>query len=365
MNIYSIRLDKLCKRIKTNQGILITDKSDLFYLTGFRQDGYWGLLTGSKFFLLLPPLLYGQGVNHFGSPQAPEKSKSEEFIFLKGKDLFSLFNRITKEEKLKTVFFDPEKISLSKIEKLKKVVKIKFNSFKDLVTDLREIKDINEINLIRKSCQLVLRGYQYAKKIIRPGMSERELANEIEYYLKKEGAEGISFETIVAGGMNSSYPHHLTSGYVFKENEIVLLDLGVIYQGYASDLTRTIFLGKIKRLFRQIYQIVERAQKRAIAGIKPGVETREIFSLAYQAIQQAGYPGYFLHNLGHGIGIDIHEKPCLSAKNREILKPGMVFTIEPGIYIPQEFGIRIEDVVLVTNKGCEILTESRSYDFNS
>ncbi|HCJ66567.1 MAG TPA: Xaa-Pro dipeptidase [Elusimicrobia bacterium] len=367
MDIYFARLDKLRKRIKANQGILITDKSDLFYLTGFRQDGYWGLLAKEKFFLFLLPLLYGQGVNHFGSLRSCMQGRGshqaeEKLVFLQGKDLFSLFSGIVQEEKLEAVFFDPEKISLSKVEKLKKTARIKFNSCKDLVTDLREIKDANEINLIRKSCQLVLKGYRYAKKIIHPGMSERELANEIEYYLKKEGAQGVSFETIVAGGMNSSYSHHLTSDYIFQENDPVLLDLGVVYRGYSSDLTRVIFLGKITKLFKQVYQIVEEAQKKAITGVKPSVKTKRIFSLAFKVIQQAGYAKYFLHNLGHGIGVDIHEKPYLSVKDKEVLKPGMVFTIEPGIYIPKEFGVRIEDVVLVTEKGCEVLTKSMSYE---
>ncbi len=342
--------------------MLVTDKSDLFYLTGFRQDGYWGLLTENKFFLLLLPLLYEQVENFLDKRQKEgilarsRIGKKGKFIFLRSRNLFFLFTEVAKKEKLKTILFDPDKTSFSLVKKLKKVKSIKFYPSEDIVATLREIKDTDEIDCIRQSGQLALRGYRYAEKIIHPGMTERELANEIEYYLKKEGAEGMSFETIIAGGMNSSYPHHLTSDYVFRENDTVLLDLGAVYRGYSSDLTRVIFLGKIARLYQQIYQIVEEAEKKAIIGVKPGVKTKAIFSLAFKVIQKAGYARNFLHNLGHGVGIDIHEKPYLSAKDKEVLKPGMVFTIEPGIYILKEFGIRIEDMVLVTDKGCEVLT---------
>jgi len=357
------RWQKLRTKIQKGQGILITDKGDLFYLTGFKQEDYWGLLTKGKFFLLLPPLLYEQAKNYFDMRQKEEgllfpKSKPpERFILFRGKDLFFLFSRVIRKEKLKTIVFEADKISFAEVEKLEKVRKIKFYPRKGILSNLREIKNTEEINSIRKSCQLALCGYQYTKKIIHPGMSELEVANEIEYYLKKQGAEKVAFETIVAGGMNSSYPHHLTSDYIFKKNDLVLLDLGVVYQGYTSDLTRVIFLGKISPFIRKIYQMVKKAQKNAFAGIKPGIEVKEIFSRAYRVLKEAGYAKYFPHNLGHGIGIDIHEKPYLSSKNREVLKPGMVFTIEPGIYIPQKFGIRIEDVVLVTEKGHKVLNK--------
>ncbi len=350
------RWQKIQTKIKKGQGFLVTDKSDLFYLTGFGPEGYWGLLTGSKFFLLLLPLLYEQAVDYLKSK--PGKT----FSLLRGKDLFTLFRGVLKREKLKTILFDPEKISFGTIEKLKKIGKVEFSSSKEMMANLREIKDEDEISLIGKSCQLTLTGYQYAKKIIHPGMSERDLAREVEYYLKKKGAEKVAFETIVAGGGNSSYPHHLTSDYVFQKNDTVLLDLGVVYQGYNSDLTRVIFLGKIPMFVKKIYKIVKKAQENAIQGIKPGVPAKEIYACAYRVFKETGYAKYFLHSLGHGIGINIHEKPYINPRNQEILQPGMVFTIEPGIYIPQKFGIRIEDVVLVTEKGYEILTESMSYE---
>jgi len=342
---------KLQQKIKKNEGFLVTDESNLFYLTGFQQEGYWGLLTKDKFFLLFPPLLYLQAKDHFAS-----QLKDTFLILLKNKDLFFLLVRILKKEKLNLLSFEPKQMNFSLGEKLKKESKIKFFLQRNLVTNLREIKDEREIILLRKSCQLAFLGYQYAKKVIHPGMSERELAREIEYYLKKKGAERVAFETIVAGGINSSYPHHLTSNFVFQENDMVLLDLGVTYQGYCSDLTRIIFLGKIPKVIKKVYNTVKKAQEKVLAGIRPGKRVRGVFSFAYQVIEKAGYAKYFLHNLGHGIGIDIHEKPFINSKNREIFKPGMVFTIEPGIYLPQKFGIRIEDVVLVTKKGCEILT---------
>lgn len=359
MNVYSERLEKLQRKIEDSEGFLITDKSNLFYLTGFPQGGYWGLITKDKFFLLLKPLLFQQGMNHFGSYQAKDLLKTKEIFFFSAKDLFLLLVRLVKKEKLKKVSFDPEKVSLLEVNKLKKIREIKFVPKRDLLSKLREIKDNLEISFIRQACRLAVKGFNYAKNILRPGINEHQVANEVEYYLKKQGAERVAFETIIAGGTNSSYPHHLTSNYVFKENDPILLDLGVVYQGYSSDLTRTIFLGKINHLTKEVYRTVRKAQKRATKKVKPGILACEVDYSARQIVREAGYAKYFLHNTGHGIGIDIHESPYLTPKNKKILKPGMVITIEPGIYIPQKFGVRIEDVILVTEKGCEILTGER------
>jgi len=345
--------EKLIK--KKIPAALVTGASDLFYLTGFQQEGYWGLITRDKFYLLLPPLLFRQGINHFRSYQAKDLLGGEGLNLLSGKDHYALLSKVIEKEKLKIICFDPEKITFEQVEKLRKVSK--FRPSKGLVSESREVKDTPEIEFIRQACRLAIRGFNYAKKILCPGMKERELANKIEYYLKSIGSEKMAFEIIVAGGRNTAYPHHLTSNYIFQRNDIVLIDLGVKYRGYASDLTRTIFLGKIQPFAKRVYTIVRKAHEEAIKKVRPGILTREVGHVARAIIKQSGFGKYFVHNTGHGVGIDIHERPYLTPKSRKILKPGMVFTIEPGIYIPEKFGIRIEDVIHVTEKGYEILTK--------
>lgn len=348
--VYFSRRCKLQEKLKKKKidALLITAKDDLFYLSGFPHDGYWGLITKSVFFLLLPPLLF---------EQARQTIKEEGVSFFAAKDTFSLLRKLAKRERLRTLLFDSEKTTCRQREKLKEIPGIKFFGEKDLLSNLREVKDQSEIEKIRKACKLVVQGCQYVRKILRPGMAEHELANEIEYYLRKNGAEKMSFEIIVASGENTAYPHHLTSERVFRKSDPVLVDLGVIYQGYCSDLTRTFFLGKIDKNLGNIYSIVKRAQEKAIQTVKPGLPIQKVAWAALRVVQGAGYGKYFLHNLGHGIGINIHESPLISARVKKVLKPGMVFTIEPGIYIPRLGGVRIEDVVLVTDNGYEVLTE--------
>ena len=199
---------------------------------------------------------------------------------------------------------------------------------------------------------------RYIREFLSCGRSELEIAAELERFIRYHGAQSASFDIIVASGINSSYPHHLTSPKKLKSGESLVIDMGVNYRGYKSDLTRVFFLGKITLLVRRIYDIVRNAQQKAIARIKPGSSIREVDEAARSYIAQKGYGRYFGHNLGHGIGLEVHEAPKISSRQEGRLKEGMVFTIEPGIYLPGKFGIRIEDLVLVTKKGCEVLSGS-------
>ncbi len=226
----------------------------------------------------------------------------------------------------------------------------------DIVEDRRQVKDNAEIGKIREAVRITGLAYEHIKNFVVPGAKESEVSAEFERFIRRNGCNSSAFETIVASGANSSQPHHFTGQGVLKENEPVLIDFGVDYQGYKSDLTRVLFLGKIKVLARRVYDIVRKAQELAIKRIHPGAEMAEIDKVARGYIASKGYAACFTHNLGHGLGLEVHEGPRISPHEASALKPGMVFTIEPGIYLPGKFGIRIEDDILVTNKGCEVLS---------
>jgi Xaa-Pro aminopeptidase len=225
-----------------------------------------------------------------------------------------------------------------------------------LVESFRQIKSKNELSKIKKAIEITKLAFQYAKTIIRVGVRENELACLLESFIKERGADSFSFDIIVASGQNTSYPHYKTSKKRLKKGEVLLIDMGVNYLGYKSDLTRIFFLDKITPVIRRIYNIVLMAQERAIKNIKPGVPISEIDRTARQFITRQGFGRYFGHSLGHGIGLEVHEDPHISFKNNNLLTENMIFTVEPAIYLPGRLGIRIEDMVLVTPNGAEILS---------
>jgi Xaa-Pro aminopeptidase len=191
---------------------------------------------------------------------------------------------------------------------------------------------------------------------IRPGMTEKEVALRLEVIMREHGATSSSFDTIVASGWRSALPHGVASDKVIEKGDLVTLDFGAYYQGYASDITRTVMMGKPTAKQKEIYQIVLEANKKAIAGVQPGKTGKEVDAIARNYIKEHGYGEYFGHSTGHGLGMEVHEKPLVSTRGEEALVPGMVITIEPGIYIPDLGGVRIEDDLIVTESGYENIT---------
>lgn len=224
-----------------------------------------------------------------------------------------------------------------------------------IVERLREIKDENEINQIRACLKLHMKALALMKKVVKVGVSERKIALELERFVKSNGAT-FSFSPIIASGPNSCHPHAKVTDRVLKNNEPVLLDFGIDINGYKSDLTRNFFLGRIAPRVAQVFEATTLAQKEAIKLIKPGVAVAEVDAQARKVLRKYGLAKYFGHSLGHGVGLDIHESPRLSGKSPSVLEEGMVVTVEPGVYIPHQFGIRVEDMILVTKEGCEVLS---------
>jgi len=233
-----------------------------------------------------------------------------------------------------------------------------------MLEDMREIKDDRELDILRDAANLISHIFDTVINTLEPGMTEKEVARRIESLAISGGAEALSFPSIVASGPNSALPHAVPTNRRLRAAEPVIIDAGVRLNGYCSDMTRTVFIGPPNEPFRDIYKIIKKAQSTAIKMIQPLVSTTEVDGAARDIIKGAGYGEYFGHGLGHGVGLATHERPRLGPRKPVLLKAGMVVTVEPGIYLPEKGGIRLEEMVVVTDTGAEILTRNQNvYDF--
>ena len=228
----------------------------------------------------------------------------------------------------------------------------------DLIDQLRIVKDEDELAKLRKSQEVLDAGFAHVSRALEPGMTERQVAKMIEDYFR-EHADGPSFDSIVASGTNASMPHAVVSDRELQPGEPITIDIGAKWQGYCTDMTRTVCLGPAPDKLKEIYDVVLRAQEAVEQALKPGMTGQQADAIARDIIEEAGYGDNFGHGTGHGIGLEVHEAPSLSpARGEEVLKPGMVFSVEPGIYLPGWGGVRIEDLVLMTEDGAEVLSRS-------
>ncbi|OLO42854.1 Xaa-Pro dipeptidase [Alkalihalophilus pseudofirmus] len=227
-----------------------------------------------------------------------------------------------------------------------------------VIEKLRLLKDENEIQIITAAAEIADAAFDHITKYIRPGITELDVANELEFFMRKQGAASSSFDIIVASGLRSALPHGVASEKVIAKGELVTLDFGAYYKGYCSDITRTLAVGQINDELRKIYDTVLEAQKRGMEGIKPGLTGKQADALTRDYITEQGYGDYFGHSTGHGLGMEVHEGPALSMKSDTVLEPGMIVTVEPGIYISGVGGTRIEDDTLITENGNRSFTKS-------
>jgi len=259
--------------------------------------------------------------------------------------------------------FDAAHTTVAALDAMRKAVPAKvrrrmFVAAESFVTRLREIKDAAEIGRIRKAALLGCTLFDGMLGYLRPGLREMEVAAELEHAARLAGAEAMSFETIVASGERSALPHGRASEAKLPKRGFVTMDFGVVLDGYMSDMTRTVHLGRALEGEREVYDAVLEAQEAAVAAVAPGVTAGDVDEAARSVLRRAGLDRFFTHSTGHGVGLEIHEGPRLAAKQAQPLKAGMVITIEPGVYMPGRFGLRIEDMVLVTAAGSEVLTPS-------
>ncbi len=262
-----------------------------------------------------------------------------------------------KKRKEKRIWFDSATVTYEGYLALKKELPhVEWIPTPSPVRELRMIKEPKEIAALKKAAQLTWRGYQKVIEALKVGVSEEELALEFEFFCRKNGASGISFAPIIAFGVHSAYPHYRAGPSRLQENQIVLVDVGAVVDGYCADMTRIFYFGTPDPRLVKLEEIVRQAQKEAIAHVKPGIKVGDLDQLVHTLFDRNNVKPLYIHSLGHGIGLEAHEYPRLlfnGVDRNAVLKPGMVFTIEPGLYQPGVGGIRIEDMVLVTEKGHE------------
>lgn len=286
------------------------------------------------------------------------KAQSPDFeIIDSGQDHFASLAEIG--QKVRRVGFEGDYVTYVDYGKLKDAFsQAELLSLPNLVSHLRSVKDESEIELIRQAVKIADDAFAEVLKTIEIGQREEEIGLSLEFSMRRAGASGASFDFIIASGVRSALPHGTASSKRAQSGEFLTMDFGAIYQGYCSDITRTIFLGEPEDKHREVYDIVLAAQKAGIDAVIPGRTGKEVDAVARKLIEEAGYGEYFGHGLGHSVGLAIHEGPNLNKREDRVLEPGMVVTVEPGIYIPDWGGVRIEDIVLVTEKGCEVLTQA-------
>jgi Xaa-Pro dipeptidase len=324
---------------------LIFNSANLIYFTGF--SGATTLLIPEKG----ESILYVSEVNY---EQAKSETSGLKVELVKRGE--NLMEKITNHASTKK--FAVDTLPIESWRALAKSVgaEEKLEPANSLIRELRKIKDQQETQIIRKACELTNIGMQVAFETIKPGMKEKEVAAEIEYAMRKKGSDGTGFDTIIASGVCSAFPHGGCSEKTIHDGDLVVVDLGATYKFYRSDMTRTFTAGKPSEKQRKIYETVKLAHQKAFEAIKPNISAREVDAAARQAIEAAGYGEFFVHNLGHGVGLEIHEEPILSPDSKDTLAAGNVVTDEPGIYLPGYGGVRIEDTILVTQDGAEKLT---------
>ena len=247
-------------------------------------------------------------------------------------------------------------LRLETLQKLRDAHNADYLELPELITEMRKIKSKKEISWLRKSAKLAVKGMTRAAELIEERRSELEIAAEVEYVMRRSGSEGTPFSTIVASGKNSWLPHATVTRTRLCRGELVIVDLGAIYKGYASDMTRTFSLAPTRKQLK-LLDLVKRAQKTAIKRARDGVKAARVDKAARAIIRRAGWEKFYPHGTGHGVGLDIHEAPSLAPESKDVLRKGMVLTVEPGVYVPGLGGARWEDMVLVTAKGYEILTQ--------
>ncbi len=349
MRDLKIKLEKVRKKLDEFEidAILINYLPNIRYLTGFSGSSGLCLISKSDA-LFITDFRYKE--------QVKVQVKHFKKLIAVGKTLLDLIEEKNILQGLSRVGFEAEHISFSLISEFKKRFKnVKFVPTKNFIEEISAVKTHDDIENIKSAIKISEKVFNEILNIIKPGISEIEVAAEISYLHKKFGAEKDAFDIIVASGWRSALPHGVASEKKLKRGELVVLDFGCVYNGYHSDITRTIALGKISSEKRKIYQIVLDAQTKAIESARAGLKASELDSIARDYIKQKGYGKFFGHSLGHGIGTEIHTLPRIAPKSEYVLQRGNVITIEPGIYIPEIGGVRIEDDVLI-NSTSEILT---------
>ena len=344
------RLSRLVTRQRAD-ALLVTNFTNVTYLTGFSGDDSYLLFPRSGSPILISDPRY--------STQLEEECPGLDLVVRRpGTSMLVSIKKLVAKASVRKLAVEAGSMSVGLFEQLKAALDgVEIVPANGLVEQLRQVKDAHEIRLLREAAAQAERAFAIVRAALCPSQTELQVAHELEHQARQLGARGCSFAPIVAAGARSALPHARPTRQTIGSSPFLLIDWGASESnGYKSDLTRMVLTGKIPAKLERIYRVVLQAQLRGIEAIRPGVTTHEVDKAARDVIEKAGFGRQFGHGLGHGIGLDIHEDPRLSNGGKTVLKPGMVITVEPGIYLPGFGGVRIEDDVLVTRGGHEVLT---------
>jgi Xaa-Pro aminopeptidase len=348
---FQARRDRLRKALKKSgvDALLVTDFTNVTYLTGFTGDDSYVLVRRQGETILSDP--------RYTTQLGEECPGVDLFIRPPGVTMLQALVRVMRASRVGRLGIEGDSMTVGLRDKIaKKLPKVEIVATSGLVEKLRQIKDKEEIAQIRKAVWQAEKGFAALRSMLRPEMTEKEAADELEHQCRLFGAKDAAFPSIVAVGPRAALPHATPGRRRIGEEDFLLVDWGANEGLYRSDLTRVLVTGRISPKFERVYRVVLEAQTRALAAVRPGVLARDVDHVARAVIAKAGFGRRFRHGLGHGLGLLVHEAPRLAVKSQTVLKPGMVVTVEPGIYLPGWGGVRIEDDVLVTRSGCEVLT---------
>ncbi len=345
------RILKIQQKLSADEAFIVYYGPNRFYLTGFKSSAGVVLITSKSASFIID-------FRYFEKAKKVVKSCN---VILSDK-IWQQISDILKTDKIKKLYVENRTLSLSEFFALKKNLS-GFKISEDTALDdyiylLRSVKSENELDFMRKAQALTDETFEYILDYIRPGKTEKAIALEMEFYMRKHGSEGVAFNSIVVSGENSSLPHGRPTDRVVRQGDFITMDFGAVIGGYCADMTRTVAVGQVSEKQRLVYDTVLNAQLEAMKQIKAGAVCKDIDAVARSLIDNAGFKGCFGHSLGHSLGIEVHEAPGFNFRDNTALQNGMVLSVEPGIYLENEFGVRIEDVICVTNDGFENLTKS-------
>jgi Xaa-Pro aminopeptidase len=352
MHNYHVRLERLRELLEAQQleAVIVSQGENRRYLSGFTGTDGTLFVSGDRAALI---------TDFRFTEQASREAPLFEILEVIPDKLGTELSRLVGETVAKRVGFEGNHVSFAVHRDWLELAKgYELVPVQGLVEGLRAIKDEQELELIRRAAAIGDGAVTHVRQMLRPGMTEREVAWELEVYMRTHGAEAVGFDFIVASGPNGAMPHATVTDRALEQGEPIILDLGARVEGYRSDLTRTLVLGKPDERFDELYYLVLDAQMKALAGIKPGMTGREADALARDVITARGYGKRFGHGLGHSVGLAVHEDPKMGRQSMAILQPGNTMTVEPGIYITGWGGVRIEDLVVVTESGVDVLSKA-------
>jgi Xaa-Pro aminopeptidase len=348
-DIFKKRLQNLRikMKLKNTDAVFITQRENYMYMSGFTGTSAILFITDGKA-VLLTDFRYVE--------QASRQAAEYEIVQYNGSFINEL-NDLIENEKVERLSFEDAHLSFAEYSEYHEKLKVaEFLPLGGVVEELRRVKDESEITLVKKAVKIADDAFAHILSYIKPGVAEVEIAAEMEFFMKRQGATGPSFDTIIASGKRASMPHGVASEKKIEQGDVITMDYGALYNGYCSDITRTVFLGKPDSELERIYKIVLEAQLKGLEEVKSDRTGKEIDAVVRTLIADAGFGDNFGHGLGHGVGLEIHEEPTLSMRGSIELKDGMVVTVEPGIYVPELGGVRIEDMLVVKGDIPCILT---------